>query len=49
MPEPTMTPTPAGVSFFGKDFPAYGPDVDTHMQAFLGEEFFRLLGEKESW
>ena len=48
MPEPTMTPTPAGVSFFGKDFPAYGPDVDTHMQAFLGEEFFRLLGEKES-
>ena len=48
MPEPTMTPTPAGINFFGKDFPMYGPDVDEHMQRYLGDEFFRLLGEKES-
>ena len=46
MPEPT--PTPTQLRLLGKEFPQYGPDVDEYMRQYLGEEFFRLLEEKES-
>ena len=46
MPEPT--PTPTQLRLLGKEFPQYGPDVDQYMREYLGEEFFRLLEEKES-
>jgi len=48
MPQPTPTPTPAGINLFGQEFPMYGPDVDEYMQKYLGDEFFRLIEEKES-
>ena len=46
MPQPT--PTPSAVNLFGKTWSSYGPEVDQHMKAFLGDEFFRLLEEKEA-